>query len=209
MIRCNLIIKVVVVILISFDLTSCSVSENTVEKEKEDNIDPKAPSEVVNSRIALPEEFNGSKTDSVKYSKNISNSDHESIGHQSHILFLTYLISKNDNRNEYEVRLLKKIYSEGVLKQSDSNLNNTQVGDLSYSVLDVENNVVSRGYLPNPLRRAIEFVNSEGILEKRTVEFESEEFLVRIQIPQEAKSVVLEKYMGSDQNNMHLITTIL
>jgi hypothetical protein len=125
------------------------------------------------------------------------------------IIFLTYSMNYNKTNDEYSISLINKMITEGKIKSRDLKSPNPEIDDLEYIIYDANEKIIERNYLSNPLKKTIEYVNSEGELAKEDISLDSVEFFLRLQLAPDTKSIVLQRYGGPDSRNIHLHTTKL
>jgi len=94
------------------------------------------------------------------------------------IVFVTYKIKKNKG-NETEVSFLNHKLVDGKIKGYSNNDLNTTEGDLKCTFLDNKRTVLQVVNIKNPLKRIVEYVNDSGNLEKRLIELDSSQFIIR------------------------------
>ncbi|MBU2939347.1 hypothetical protein KO494_07325 [Lacinutrix sp. C3R15] len=124
----------------------------------------------------------------------------------SQILFLNYVLVKND-QDEKSITLINKINTEGILKGKPENIQNPEVEDLEYSILDKDFNELEKGALKNPLKKTVEFVNDFGNFEKRVLDLDSVQFNIRLQLPAKAKYIVITE-LTNTESIQHITTKI-
>jgi hypothetical protein len=61
--------------------------------------------------------------------------------------------------------------------------------------------------IPNPLDRSVEFVNDAGQLEHKTIHLDSAQFSIRLQIEPGASSILLNRFIGNDNEGTLLLKT--
>lgn len=125
------------------------------------------------------------------------------------IAFLTYSIINKSTTGEHRVNLVNRKITDGRIKDPALKSEDPDIDDLEYFVLDGEAQVLVRNYIPNPLHKRVEFVTPEGELARQEIKLDSAQFTIRLQLEPSASQIVLERYMGPDLKNLHLITTDL
>ena len=125
------------------------------------------------------------------------------------IIFLTYSMNYNKANDEYSISLINRMITEGKIKSRDLKSPTPDIDDLEYIIYDTDEKIIEHNYLSNPLKKTIEYVNSEGELAKEDMALDSVEFFLRLQLAPDTKSIVLQRYSGPDSQNIHLLTTEL
>ena len=125
------------------------------------------------------------------------------------IIFLTYSIVNDTIKQEYRIRLLNKIITEGKIKKNPTMTATPAIDDLEYIVLNKESQVLMRSYISNPLIRTIEYVNNNEQLAKKDIRTDSTLFSLRIQLDKAAQFISIQRYTGQNSENIpELITDI-
>lgn len=125
------------------------------------------------------------------------------------IAFLTYSIMHDSTSGVPRVNLVNRKFTEGRIKDPVLKSRNPAIDDLEYIVLDGEAQVLIRNFIPNPLRKDVEYVTPDGDLARQEIKLDSARFTIRLQLNPSARQIVLERYTGPDSKNIHLITTDL
>lgn len=120
------------------------------------------------------------------------------------ILFLNYSIFEDKTNQEYTIRLINKIISNGKIKENSNLPIAPETDDLEYMVSDKNHKVLMRNFIPNPLSKTVEFVNDYGQLAKKDIHPDSSLFSLRIQLDPAARYISLERYKGPGNGNIHL-----
>jgi hypothetical protein len=120
------------------------------------------------------------------------------------IIFLNYSISEDKTDQEYSIRLINKIITNGKIKENSILPFSPEMDDLEYIISDKNQNVLMRNFIPNPLNKTLEFVDDNGQLAKKDMRLDSSQFSLRIQLDPAAKYILLERYKGPDAENIHL-----
>lgn len=108
------------------------------------------------------------------------------------ILIINYLLTKNA-QDQKSISLINKINTEGNLKERPKKPLNTTIGDLQYALLDADLKEIEIHTLKNPLKKTVEFVNDFGNFEKRILDLDSVQFSIRLQLPENAKHIVISE----------------
>lgn len=123
------------------------------------------------------------------------------------IVFLTYSIQKNTEK-ETEITFLNHKLVDGKIKDYSNNDKNTSEGDLECVFLDSKKNVLQVLNIENPLRKVIEYVNDSGNLEKRIIELDSTQFVIRAPYVENTKYLEISE-IADDKKPKKLLTTKL
>lgn len=92
------------------------------------------------------------------------------------------------------MELVSKIITEGQLKEDFESLENPKKGDIALVQLDPKGQAFDTIYIANPLIKNIEYVGEEGQLGKKTVNLESAQLSLRIQISPYAKEIYIRLF---------------
>jgi hypothetical protein len=130
----------------------------------------------------------------------------EQVTPENRILFLNFSIAQDKSRDEYKIELISKIVTVGSFKDPGGTTFNPQKNDLVYTVLDGNSNIIHTDHLKNPLKRSVEYETENRQLERKEVMLDSTEFSIRIQLAPVARSVVIARLSGNDNNSEQLIT---
>lgn len=125
------------------------------------------------------------------------------------ILFVNYVIRHDEVASGYQVDLISKTISEGRLKDNDQGIKTPAMNDLEYVVLDMDSSVLDHGFIANPLYQSIEFVGDDGLLSRKDVVLDSNQFFLRIQLDPAANTIYLRQFTGSTSRSIDLIKTHL
>ena len=121
------------------------------------------------------------------------------------IIFLNYSIVKDTIQQEYKIRLINKIITEGNIKGENIILKSPEIDDLEYIVLNKESQVLMRNYIANPLIKTVEYVANNGQLTKKEIQLDSTQFSLRIPLEKTAKFISMERFTGQDSDNIRLL----
>jgi hypothetical protein len=159
--------------------------------------------------LALVMLYLGSILPSCNVSRNIRiTPSGESIAKDSpRILFLNYEISRDSVSATCSARLINKVVAEGSIKKDTDSPVQAAMGDLELQVLDMNEQVLSILFIPNPLDKFVEYVNNTGSLEQKWISLESAQFTVRLQVQPGASSTVLRQITGPDSESIVLLKT--
>ena len=106
------------------------------------------------------------------------------------IIFLNYIISKNSDEL-IEVKFIDKIIVEGKLKAPSPTNFDPEKGALRLIQMDSKHQPLDSISIENPLSKTVEFINESGQFEKRTIDLESAEFSVRMQLNSKTTFIVI------------------
>jgi len=123
------------------------------------------------------------------------------------IMILQYTISKKDNG--YHVRLTDRTDAKGKLKEKLFTVGEPEPGDLEYRVLDGYDRVISRSFIPDPLRRTYESPDAAGNLFRKEILLDSSAFFLRLQADPRAMTIIIDRYTGAGKDKIHLATNDL
>jgi hypothetical protein len=143
---------------------------------------------------------------SCKVSENLSKTSGRSGQSKSipRIIFLNYSLAYDSLQQEYILRLLNKIITEGKLKNTiDSK--NPVAGDLAYSVLDKDMQILYGNYVASPLERTVEYTDNNGRMGKKDIRLDSTQFSLRIPLDPAARFISMELYKGGGSENVKLL----
>jgi hypothetical protein len=121
------------------------------------------------------------------------------------IVFLTYNIQKNP---ETQITFLKQKLVEGKIKGYSNKVTNQSEGDLECSFLDAKKNVLQVVNIENPLKKIVEYVNDSDNLEKRIIELDSTQFIIRAPYIENTKYLEISE-ISKDKTTKKLLTTKL
>lgn len=123
------------------------------------------------------------------------------------VVFLTYNIKKNKN-TETEITFLKHKLVDGKIKGFSNNDKNQTEGDLECAFLDSKKNVLQVVNIENPLKKIVEFVNDSGNLEKRLIELDSTQFVIRAPYIENTKFLEIREISENQKPNKILTTKL-
>ncbi|GGG41889.1 hypothetical protein GCM10010976_11800 [Bizionia arctica] len=121
------------------------------------------------------------------------------------IVFLTYSIQKNP---ETQITFLKQKLVVGKIKGYANNDKFQSEGDLECTFLDAKKNVLQVVNIENPLRKIVEYVNDSDNLEKRIIELDSTQFIIRAPYIENTKYLEISEF-SKDKQTKKLLTTKL
>ena len=124
------------------------------------------------------------------------------------IIFLNYSIKRNAAGSP-EIRFINKIVADGKLKKNSPENQSLENGDLICIELDDNSQPIKRINISNPLSRIVEYVDESGALAKKTIELDSAQFSVRMQLDANAEAIAIEQINGSGVSSSNLIVTKL
>lgn len=117
----------------------------------------------------------------------------ESIAHsEPKLLFLNYKIAKTTN-DEKTIILINHKVTDGKLKNTSLIEEKLNLGDLEYNLLDKSLNEIEKKSVKNPLVKIVEYINDLGNFEKRIIDLDSAQFSLRLQLPNNAKYIVIKE----------------
>ncbi|MCX7547890.1 hypothetical protein OS188_07985 [Xanthomarina sp. F1114] len=123
------------------------------------------------------------------------------------IVFLTYHIKKN-TKKESDITFLNHKLVDGKIKGYSNNEKNLSEGDLECAFLDKDRKVLQVVKVENPLRKVVEYVNDSNHLEKRIIELDSTQFVIRAPYMENTKYLEISE-ISSDKTPRKLLTTKL
>lgn len=121
------------------------------------------------------------------------------------IIFLNYLIVNDTIKQEYRIRLINKIITEGKIKENTIISKTPAIDDIEYIVLNNESQVLTRNYIANPLHRTLEYVTDNGQLAKKDIQLDSTQFSLRIPLDPSARFISMERYTGLKSDNIQML----
>jgi hypothetical protein len=121
------------------------------------------------------------------------------------IIFLNYSIVNDTIKQEYRLRLINKIITEGKIKENTIMAKTPAIDDLEYIVLNKESQVLMRNYIANPLHRTVEYVTDNGQLAKKDIQLDSTQFSLRIPLDPTAQYISVERYTGLNSDNIQVL----
>jgi hypothetical protein len=121
------------------------------------------------------------------------------------IIFLNYSIVNDTIKQEYRIRLINKIITEGKIKENTIMAKTPVIDDLEYIVLNKESQVLMRNYIANPLHRTVEYVTDNGQLAKKDIQLDSTQFSLRIPLDPTAQYISMERYTGLNSDNIQVL----
>ena len=122
------------------------------------------------------------------------------------LLFLNYQISKTTD-NKKTIVLINQKTIDGKLKNKTKTELKTSLGDLEYIILDNDFNEIGKNSIKNPLVKIVEFINDLGNFEKRIIDLDSAQFSMRLQLPLNAKYIVISE-LTQTGTKKHITTEI-
>ena len=111
---------------------------------------------------------------------------------ESKIIFLNYHGTKDANKT-IKVSLINKIVAEGRLKTNNFRDTTDSSDDLVCTQLDKELSAIDSIKISNPFVKIIEYFEPSGAMGKKTIELDSVEFSVRMQLKPHTKVITLKK----------------
>ncbi|MCK4746332.1 MAG: hypothetical protein KAT15_04825 [Bacteroidales bacterium] len=86
---------------------------------------------------------------------------------------------------------------------------NPRVNDFVLTVRDGKNQVLHKEFVANPLERSMEFVDDAGHLNMKTIQSDSAQFMIRLQLGNGASTIDLEHYLGEASESILLLTSTI
>ena len=123
------------------------------------------------------------------------------------ILFLNYQISRDSTKTNYSAQLINTILKDGTIKVDQQHNEQAEINDLELLVLDRNQQIISHRYIPNPLDKSVEYVNNAGQFERKMIHLDSAQFSIRLQIEPGASSILLNRFIGDDNEGTLLLNT--
>jgi len=123
------------------------------------------------------------------------------------ILFLNYQISRDSTKTNYSAQLINIILNDGSIKEDQQHKGQPEIDDLELLVLDLNQQIISHRYIPNPLDKSVEYVNDAGQFERLMIHLDSAQFSVRLQIEPGASSILLNRFIGNETEARLLLKT--
>lgn len=124
------------------------------------------------------------------------------------IVFLNYTISRTSGGSP-EVRFINKVMTSGRVKKDVSHAHEVVSGDLKVTELDGSLQPVKSIVIPNPLSRTVEYQDNSGELTKKTLELDSAQFSVRMQLDAKTEAIAVEQVNASGTGTVNLLVTKL
>lgn len=121
------------------------------------------------------------------------------------IIFLNYSIVNDTIKQEYRIRLINKIITEGKIKENTIMSKTPAIDDVEYIVLNKESHVLMRNFIANPLHRTVEYVTDNGQLAKKDIQLDSTQFSLRIPLDPTAQYISMERYTGLNSDNIQML----
>lgn len=107
------------------------------------------------------------------------------------IIFLNYsIIKKTDNTVKFN--LINKILADGKLKKNSLHTPSKSKNDLVCVQLDQNLKPTDSIFIPNPLIKNIEYVESSGLMGRKKIELDSVDFNVRMQLNSNTKFLTIK-----------------
>ena len=125
----------------------------------------------------------------------------------SRILFLNYQISRDSTKTNYSAQLINTILKDGTIKVDQQHNGQAEIDDLELLVLDGNQHTMTHRYIPNPLDKSVEYVNDAGQFERLMIHLDSAQFSIRLQIEPGASSILLNRFIGDDNEGTLLLNT--
>ena len=112
------------------------------------------------------------------------------------IIFFNFQIEKLEDKKS--ISLINQIKAEGKLKGKAKKTENKTVGDLEYILLDNNLTEIEKHVIKNPLKKTVEFVNDFGSFEKKSLDLNSAQFTIRMQLPPEARHIAITELTNAE-----------
>ncbi|MBF0433321.1 MAG: hypothetical protein HQK83_18730 [Fibrobacteria bacterium] len=130
------------------------------------------------------------------------------------IIFLNYSIRKN-SEGGIEIQLINQKLTCGKIKKRRSKTKRKgakgmkEVKGMECIQIDKDFRQLASKQVPNPLSRVLEYVDDTGKFAKKTVELDSTEFTVRMQLDPDTESIGVQYANSGSKNNdsLYLIIT--
>lgn len=101
------------------------------------------------------------------------------------IAFVTFSIYKNPNTT-FKVEIIDAILVDGLLKNKNGSTKKTEFSCIQ---MDVNFNPIATTILDNPFVKHIEYLNESGAFQRKTIESDSAEVSLRLQLESSAKFI--------------------
>ncbi len=125
------------------------------------------------------------------------------------IIFLIYSAETTNDTDMFSIHLIEKTISAGKIKEPYPVPVSPSINDLEYTIYDKDDHVIFHNYLPDPLKKTVEYADSSGVLNQNEITLKNAEFFLRFQLEPDAGYIVIAKYNGPHEENFHLLTTKL
>ena len=116
------------------------------------------------------------------------------------ILFVMYKFQNG------ELLLDNKVITEGKLKEGDSSIFDPKAGDFVFSQIDQEKTVLKQQVVEDPRTRIIEYADDTGVMQKKEVQVENAEFMIRVKLEPQAAFLTIEEY-NEDKTKKKLLSS--
>lgn len=128
-----------------------------------------------------------------KSAKNTSNQSSQ-IENESKILFLNYVIKKNDNGERF-VEFINKKIAVGKVKQNPfESIENGVQGDLVFKELNKKKQIIHEALIRNPLVKKMEYVDEHKQFKTSVVDFDEMQFSLRLQLKSSTKTITISNF---------------
>jgi hypothetical protein len=137
--------------------------------------------------------------------KNSTTKPRSSIESNPKIIFLNYSIKKNTNSSR-SIQLINKKVVDGKLKRTND-IEDGDFGDLICYQLDKNSKILQKTIIKNPLKKTIEYLDSEKKFQLKQLDLDSVRFSVRLKLKSNTKYITLDNISDFDNSSEPLIKT--
>lgn len=127
-------------------------------------------------------------------SKKITNetTDQVQTAYTPQIIFQNYTLER-DSLDNYTIKLINTIVSEGKIKPGLHHYSSSKSGDLKCLILDANKKPISDITIPDPLTKRIEYQQEDRSLTSRLLLLDQAEFSVRLQLDSASSFIAIER----------------
>lgn len=104
--------------------------------------------------------------------------------------------------NGKELTLINKIITAGKLKGKTSQGFETKEGDLIFKQLNMNKELLSEQKIPNPRVRIVEYVDENGVFQKKSIDIENPEFTMRVDLNPQTRYLAIIEIQGDNSNSI-------
>jgi hypothetical protein len=137
--------------------------------------------------------------------KNSTSTSQSSIESNPKIIFLNYSIKKNTDARR-SIQFINKKVVDGQLKRTN-NIEVGDFGDLICHQLDKNSKILQSVIIKNPLKKTIEYLDSEKTFQLKRIDLDSVQFSIRLKLKSNTKYITLDDISNFGNSPKPLIKT--
>lgn len=139
--------------------------------------------------------------------KNSTSTSQSSIESNPKIIFLNYSIKKNTDARR-SIQFINKKVVDGQLKRTN-NIEDGDFGDLICHQLDKNSKILQSVIIKNPLKKTIEYLDSEKAFQLKQIDLDSVQFSIRLKLKSNTKYITLDDIGDFDNSTKPLMKTTI